>query len=585
MAEYDIVIRNGSILDGTGKPAFKGDVAIKGEWIVAVGNVEGMGAEELDAAGKLVTPGFVDVHTHYDGQSIWSDRLTPSSEHGVTTVVMGNCGIGFAPCRPEDRQGLIELMEGVEDIPGAVSAEGLAWDWESFPEYLDALDRRKRDIDVAALMPHSPVRVYVMGERALNHEAATDEDLEAMRKLFREGLEAGAIGIGTSKLAAHRSSKGELIPSYSADEKELLSLARQLGESGRGVLQMVTDIGYTPATEQLPLVARLAEAAGRTVTYTHPQSADWREALAMLNEVNEKPGVNIKAQLLPRPIGMMLGLTVSFHPFFMTPTYQRIKDLPLAERMAEMRKAEIREAILSETPDEPTNPLAGMTRQWEKMFPTGRTMNYEPPRSESIAGLAEQSNRTAPEVAYDFLLEEGGQSLMLLTLGNYEDGNLDWMEPMLESGNVVLGLGDGGAHYGMITDASFTTFALSHWTRDRSHGRIALEEMIRRLTSEPADLVGLEDRGRIAKGYRASVNVIDYDKLTLYKPHIVSDLPAGGKRLNQSADGYVATIANGKVIVRDSKPTEERPGQLLRGAQSPLRASDLQKEAAPAHAS
>lgn len=564
MAEYDLVIRNGTIVDGSGRAAVQGDVAIRGGWIVETGVVAGRGAEEIDAAGLLVTPGFIDIHTHYDGQSIWSDRLTPSSEHGVTTVVMGNCGIGFAPCRPQDRQDLIELMEGVEDIPGAVSSEGLTWDWETFPEYLDALERRRRDIDVGVLIPHSPLRVYVMGERALRHEPATEEDCRAMRRLLRQGLEAGALGVGTSKLKAHRSSRGELIPSYSAEEHEMLELAAELKASGRGVFQMVTDVGYTTYEDQVSLLTKIAAAAGRPLTYTHPQSSDWRKGIDLLDEANRQPGVDIKAQLLPRPVGMMLGLSVSAHPFSTTPTYLRLKDLPLEQRLDEMRKPEVRSAILSETAGEPTNPLVGFTRRFDRLFVTGATVDYEPAFESSIAGIAAAQGRLPEEVAYDELLEDNGQALLLLALGNYEECSLDWMETALDSDNVVLGLGDGGAHYGMICDASYSSFALSYWTRDRSHGRRSVEEMVQKLTREPALLMGLEDRGLVAPGKRAHLNVIDYDRLALGKPEVVRDLPAGGRRLHQAAEGYVATIVDGKVIVRDGKPTTERPGKLIR---------------------
>lgn len=569
MAEYDLVIRNGTIVDGTGRPGFVGDVAVRDGWIIEAGTVSGRGEEEIDARGLLVTPGFVDIHTHYDGQSIWSDRLTPSSDHGVTTVVIGNCGIGFAPCRPRDRQDLIELMEGVEDIPGAVSSVGLTWDWESFPEYLDALERRSHDIDVGVLVPHSPVRVYVMGERALHHEAATEEDCRAMRKVLREGIEAGALGFGTSKLAAHRSCKGELIPSYSAEEAELAELAAELRDASRGVFQMVTDVGYTSYEDQVPMLTRLAAAAGRPLTYTHPQSGDWRRGIELLDDANRKQGIQLKAQLLPRPVGMMLGLSVSAHPFCMTPTYLRLKHLPLEERVAEMRKPEIRAAILGETSEEPTNPLVTFTRRFDRIFTTGETVDYEPSYERSVAGLASAQARSPEEVAYDELLKEEGQSLLMLTIGNYEECSLDWMESMFDSENVVLGLGDGGAHYGMVCDASYSTYSLTHWTRDRRRGRRTIEEMVRKLTREPALLVGLEDRGLLAPNFRAHINVIDYDRLALHKPRVVWDLPAGGCRLHQRAEGYVATIVHGKVIARDGEPTSERPGQLIRGEQSP----------------
>lgn len=585
MPRYDLVIRNGTIVDGSGGARFQGDVAVRDGWIVETGTVEGRGAEEIDAKGLLVTPGFVDIHTHYDGQSIWSDRLTPSSDHGVTTVVMGNCGIGFAPCRPQDRQDLIELMEGVEDIPGVVSSEGLTWDWETFPEYLDALDRRQRDIDVGVLFPHSPLRVFVMGERALRHEPATEEDCRAMRRLLREGLAAGALGLGTSKLKAHRSSKGELIPSYSADEHEMLELAAELKVGGHGVFQMVTDVGYTTYEDQVPLLTKIAAAAERPLTYTHPQSSDWRKGIALLDEANRQAGVDIKAQLLPRPVGMMLGLSVSAHPFSMTPTYLRLKDLPLEQRLAEMRKPEIRSAIVSETSGEPTNPLVGFTRRFDRLFATGAAVDYEPPFESSMAGMAAAQGRTPEEVAYDELLKEDGQALLLLAIGNYEECSLDWMETALDSDNIVLGLGDGGAHYGMICDASYSSFALSYWTRDRSYGRRTVEEMVHKLTREPAMLMGLDDRGLIAPDHRAHINVIDYDRLALAKPQVVCDLPAGGRRLHQAAEGYVATIVDGRIIVRDGKPTAERPGKLIRSGQTASRAQsvkDMPTQAAPA---
>lgn len=568
-AAYDLVIRSGTLVDGSGAPPVTGDVAVRDGWIAAVGTVRGRGAEEIDAAGLLVTPGFVDVHTHYDGQLVWSDRVTPSSDHGVTTVIIGNCGIGFAPCRPQDRKALIQLMEGVEDIPGAVTEEGLTWDWESFPEYLDALERRTHDIDIGVLIPHSPIRVYAMGERGLQREPASAEDRARMRQLLREGLAAGALGFGTSRLAVHKSSAGEYIPSFDAAEVELREIAEELRAADAGVFQIVTNAGIAPYEEQLRLLQRLAAAAGRPLTYTHPQIGDWRRALALLNEANEAPGVEIKAQLLPRPIGMMLGLTVSAHPFCMTPTYLKLKDLPLGERVAAMRDPGTRAAILSEQPVNPSNPLICYVRRYDRVFPMGRMINYEPALDRSVAELARAQGRTPAEVAYDELLKEEGKALLMLTLGNYESGSLDWMEEMFDSENVVMGLGDGGAHYGMICDASFTTFALSYWTRDRPRGRLSIEDMVRRLTREPSLLMGLEDRGLVAPGHRANLNVIDYDRLGLHNPEVISDLPAGGKRLQQGAQGYVATIVHGRVIAREGRATDERPGRLIRGRQSP----------------
>jgi N-acyl-D-amino-acid deacylase len=578
MAEFDLVIRGGTIVDGSGAPSYVGDVAVRDGWIVATGKVDGKGKEEIDAKGLLVTPGFVDIHTHYDGQVIWSDRVSPSSDHGVTTVMIGNCGIGFAPCRKDDQQALIKLMEGVEDIPGVVTDEGLPWDWETFPEYLNALEKRPHDIDIGVLLPHSPIRVYVMGARALEREPATAADRAKMSALVREGMEAGALGFGTSRLLAHRSSSGELIPTFAAEEAELIEIASQLKEVGAGVFQIVPNVGYVPYIDQLPLMERISKAAGRPLTYTHAQLANWREALTLLDESNEKPGVNIKAQLLPRPVGMMMGLTASAHPMCMTPTYLAMKDLPLEERLAEMRKPEVREAMTTEEPLNPTNPLVGFTRRYDKVFLAGNRINYEPPKSRSVAEIAKAEGRSPEDVVYDELLKDDGHRLLLLAIGNYEEGSLDWCETMLDSDNVVLGLGDGGAHYGMICDASFTTFALTHWTRDREQGRLTVEDMVHRLTRQPAQLIGLEDRGLVEAGYRANLNVIDYDKLDLHNPRVVADLPAGGKRLHQLADGYVATIVAGKVIVRNGKPTDERPGQLIRGAQAPRRQQGVEAQ-------
>jgi N-acyl-D-aspartate/D-glutamate deacylase len=582
MAEgHDLVIRGGTIVDGSGGPPRFGDVAIRDGWIVEVGKVDDRGREEIDASGMLVTPGFIDIHTHYDGQLIWSDRLSPSSDHGVTTVMIGNCGIGFAPCRQRDHEALIRLMEGVEDIPGAVTGEGLTWDWETFPDYLAALERRPHDIDIGVLLPHSPLRVYVMGERALAREPATPEDRKQMRALVREALEAGALGFGTSRLLTHRSSTGELIPTFAAEDRELIEIAEAMRDAAAGVFQIVPNVAFVPYADQLALLERLARATARPVTYTHNQVGDWREALEQLDAANQEPGINIKAQMLPRPVGMMLGLTASAHPMCMTPTYLRIKDLPLDERVAEMRKPEVRAAMVSEKPIGAANPLVNFTRRYRRVFVTeGDRIDYEPPVSRSVADIAKAEGRAPEEIVYDQLLKDDGHNLMLLTIGNYEEGSLDWCEAMLDSDNVVLGLGDGGAHYGMICDASFTTYALTHWTRDRTHGRVPVEEMIRRLTREPAELIGLKDRGVVATGHRANLNVIDYDGLTLRNPSIVADLPAGGKRLHQTADGYVATIVNGKIIARNGMPTDERPGRLIRGAQVPRGAQGLAAQAA-----
>jgi N-acyl-D-aspartate/D-glutamate deacylase len=435
---------------------------------------------------------------------------------------------------------------------------------------MDAVERRPHDIDIAVLVPHSPIRVYTMGEKAIRREPANAEERATMRKLVREALDVGALGFGTSRMAAHRSSKGELIPSFEAEEIELCEIADEMRQAGKGVFQIVPNTGFASYESQLPIMERIAAATGRTLTYTHAQFGDWRKGLNLLEEANAKPGVDIKAQLLPRPVGMMLGLTLSAHSFCTTPTYLRIKHLPLPELVAEMKKPEVRQAILTETPENPTNPLITFTRRYERIFPVSGPINYEPAAEQSFAGLAKaKQGWTAAELAYDNLLEDDGKAMQMLTIANYEDCNLDWCETLFESDSVVLGLGDGGAHYGMICDASYTTFALSHWTRDRSGGKRSVEDMVHRLTREPAELMGLLDRGLVAPGHRANLNVIDYDKLSVRNPHMVADLPAGGKRLHQEAKGYVATIVNGAVIVDNDRPTDARPGKLVRGAQQP----------------
>jgi N-acyl-D-amino-acid deacylase len=570
---FDLVIRNGTIVDGSGGPAYRGDVGIVGEWIEAVGEIDGAGAREIDAQGLLVTPGFVDIHTHYDGQLVWSQRLNPSSDHGVTTVVTGNCGIGFAPCKPQDRHALVELMEGVEDIPESVATAGLTWEWESFPEFLDTIEQRPHDIDFAAYLPHSPLRVFVMGERAINREEANPQDLAQMKRLTAEALEAGAMGLGTSRMSFHRTSRGEQIPSLGAAEEELHVIAEAMTESDKGILQFVSVMSPELVEEEFGLMRELSRRSGRTLTYTQaqtPQAPDmWRDILEWLRAANDN-GANIKAQLFPRPIGMIIGLRASANPFCMQPSWAEIADLPLAEKVERLRDPELRARLLTEQPGDPTNPLFTLARNWGMIFPIGASPDYEPDRSQSIAELAKAAGTSPEEYAYDLLLEEGGEALLLTALGNYADYNLDFIRAMLADSNVIVGLGDGGAHYGMICDASYSTYALTHWARDRKGERFSIEETVRLLTREPAEVVGLTDRGLLRPGHRAHVNIIDHQRLTLHRPGIVHDLPGGGRRLHQSADGYVATICNGRVIMEDGTPTGELPGRLLRGPQRAL---------------
>ncbi|MEW5809518.1 MAG: amidohydrolase family protein [Actinomycetota bacterium] len=567
---YDLIIRGGTIVDGLGGTPFTGDVAITDAVITAVGQVDGSATREIDATGLLVTPGFVDLHTHYDGQAIWSDRLTPSSAHGVTTAVMGNCGVGFAPCRADDHDVLVDVMAGVEDIPGVVMVDGLPWHWETFPEFLDAVDARPRDIDVAAFLPHSPLRVYVMGRRGVDREPATAEDLAMMRKLAAEAVQAGALGFASSRLTLHKSESGHPIPSYDAGYAEIEAIARGVDDAGGGLIQFVPDLmagDYEPA---LRTVFDVAADVGLPVTFTlaigNAGDPFFLDALRMVEKANSDGG-RISAQIFPRPIGLVLGLELSGNPFVMYPSYRAIADLPLAERVAEMRKPEVRQRILTDSPASDGHPLMFAAQAWNYMFPLGDPPNYEPAHEDSIGARAAARGVSPLEEAYDRLLDDDGHAMLLVTLANFRDGSLDTVAELIRRDDVVLGLGDGGAHYGMICDASFPTYMLTHWVRDRPTGRLTVAEAVRELTSVPAAVAGLADRGRIAVGYKADLNVIDAAALQLHRPVVVADLPAGGRRLDQSADGYVATVVSGQVIAENGVPTDARPGTLIRGRQ------------------
>ncbi len=569
-ATFDLVIRGGSIVDGLGGDPFVGDLAVRDGIICEIGVVGSSGTREIDATGLLVTPGFVDLHTHYDGQAIWSDRLTPSSAHGVTTAVMGNCGVGFAPCRPEDHETLVDVMAGVEDIPGVVMVDGLPWTWETFPEFLDALDGHRRDIDVAAFLPHSPLRVYVMGRRGVDREPATAEDLALMRKLAAEAVEVGALGFASSQLTLHKSESGHPIPSYGAAHAEFDAIARGIREAGGGLIQFVPDLVAGDYEPVLQTVFDVAADVGLPVTFTlaigNAGDPFFLNALAMVEKANIDGG-DISAQIFPRPIGLVLGLELSGNPFVMYPSYREIAGLPLAERVAEMRKPEVRQRIINDKPESDGHPLMFAAQAWKYMFPLENPPNYEPSPSDSIAARALSRDVSPLEEAYDRLLDDDGHAMLLVTLANFRDGTLDAVAELIRREVVVLGLGDGGAHYGMICDASFPTYMLTHWVRDRPSGRLSVAEAVRELTSAPARVAGLADRGRIALGYKADLNVIDAAALRLHKPVVVSDLPAGGRRLDQTADGYVATIVAGEVIAENGVPTESRPGKLIRGRQ------------------
>ncbi|AAS06490.1 N-acyl-D-amino-acid deacylase family protein [Mycobacterium avium] len=574
---YDLIIRNGSIVDGLGGEPYVGDVAVRDGVIAAVGAVNGATANrEIDATGRLVTPGFVDLHTHYDGQAVWSERLTPSSAHGVTTVVMGNCGVGFAPCRQSDHDVLVDVMAGVEDIPGVVMTDGLPWTWETFPEYLDTLEAGKRDIDVAAYLPHSPLRVYVMGQRGADREPATAEDLAKMRALAKEAVEVGALGFASSRLTIHKTESGSPIPSYDAAREEIEQIARGVVDGGGGLLQFVPDIpadGYQPV---LQTVFDVAEDVGLPLTFTlvvaNSGDPTWPDAITMIEKANAAGG-DITAQLLPRPIGLIIGLQLSANPFVLYPSYREIAHLPLAERVAQMRKPEVRARILADKPGE-GHPILYVAQMWDWIYPLGDNPDYEPDPSTSIAARARARGVDPMEEAYDRLLDDDGRAMLLVATSNLQGNSLDTVGELLHRDDVVLGLGDGGAHYGMICDASYSTYFLTHWARDRKSGRFSVADAVRRLTSVPARVAGLGDRGRIAVGYKADLNVIDHAALRLHKPVISHDLPAGGRRLDQTADGYVATIVSGEIIAENGVPTAARPGKLVRGRRpgpAPLR--------------
>ena len=564
---FDLVIRGGTIVDGLGGDPYIGDVAISDGVIAAIGTV-GPGVREIDATGLVVTPGFVDLHTHYDGQAIWSDRMTPSSAHGVTTALMGNCGVGFAPCRPEDHDTLVDVMAGVEDIPGVVMVDGLPWTWETFPEFLDALDSRHRDIDVAAFLPHSPLRVYVMGQRGVDRELPTGEDLALMRKLAEEAVRAGALGFASSRLTLHKTAGGQPIPSYEAEYAEIEAIARGVDDAGGGLLQFVPDLMAGDYEGALKAVFDVAAEVGLPVTFTlaigNAGPPIHLDALRMVEKANANGG-DVTGQIFPRPIGLVLGLDLSGNPFVMYPSYREIADLPLAERVAQMRKPEVRERILTDKPASDGHPLMFAAQAWDYMYPLGDPPNYEPAEQDSIGARARARNVSPLEEAYDRLLDDDGHAMLLVTLANFRDHSLDTVAELIQRDDVVLGLGDGGAHYGMICDASFPTYMLTHWVRDRPTGRLPLPRVIQELTSVPARIAGLADRGQLTFGYKADLNIIDAGTMRLHRPTVRADLPAGGRRLDQGADGYVATVVSGQIIAENGVPTEARPGRLVRG--------------------
>ncbi len=561
MTELDLVIEGGRVVDGTGAPERTADVGVAAGRVVEVGQIDApAAARRIDADGALVIPGFVDVHAHYDGQATWDDRLWPSSWHGVTTVVIGNCGVGFAPVRPNDHDRLIELMEGVEDIPGTALHEGLTWEWESFPDYLDHLDRRHFDMDIAAQVPHGAVRLFVMGDRGAAREDATADDIRLMGELVAQGVAAGGLGFTTSRTTNHKTSQGEPTPTLTAASEELVGIARAMAAAG-GVLQVVSD--FADLATEFATLRSMAEVSGRPLAISlanEPHRAPWRSVRDLIARACAD-GLEIRGQVAAKAIGVVLGFDTSVHPFRGLPAYREVADLPLPERTAALSEPGRRVRLLEEA--QPDRGLIGLL---DRVFPLEDPPHYEPAAEDSVAAIARRLGCEPAEMALDHMLADGGTGLLYYPLFNW-DGGLDDIREMLSDPLLVPGLADGGAHVGTICDAANTTFLLTHWARDRPEG-LDLDWIVHRQCQATAESVGLFDRGVLAPGMRADINVIDLDRLTLRRPFVAHDLPAGGRRLLQRADGYSHTFVAGVETYADGEPTGHLPGRLVRGAQS-----------------
>ena len=580
---FDLKIEGGLVFDGSGGPGTWTDIGITGGRIAAIGNEIGDARRTIDAKGQIVTPGFIDVHTHYDGQASWDSDLRPSIDHGVTTAVMGNCGVGFAPVHEGDHDKLIKLMEGVEDIPGTALHEGLTWDWESFPDYLDALGRMPRTIDIAAMLPHDPLRVYVMGDRAIHSEPANDADIAEMRRLTRQALEAGAIGFATGRSDVHKSADGDWTPSSEATRAELTGIAKAFNGLDYGVLQAVSDFnlerGEADFDEEWSIIADYAKASGRPFSFSLMQRDfapdQWLKLIARTEKLKEE-GVDARMQVAPRAIGVFLGFNCTFHPFMGYPSYKTIADLPLEERVKRMKDPAFKAKILSEKTDKLAGPgssvppLADMLMEHidyvaEKFFQLGNPPDYEQAAENSLAAKARSKGISLMEMVYDTLLERDGHELIYLPLYNYTDLNYDNVLKMMQHPQALYGLSDGGAHVGTVCDASMPTYMLTHWTRDRTRGdKLSLPRVVRMLTGAQADYMGMSDRGYVREGLKADLNIIDLDNLQMEPPHMVCDLPAGGQRLLQGATGYTATIVAGEVVIENGKLTGAKPGTVYR---------------------
>ena len=561
----DLVIRGGTVIDGSGGPVVDADVAVSDGQIITVGQVREVGTDEIDAHGRLVMPGFVDVHTHYDAQVTWANQITPSSCNGVTTVLMGNCGVGFAPVRSNHHDMLISLMEGVEDIPEVVMNAGLPWTWSSFPDYLDTLAARQYDVDVATQVPHAALRVFVMGERGANREEATAEDRIEMARLARDGILAGAFGFSTSRLLQHRTAKGEPVPSYGAAEAELAEIADALAQVGRGWIQVVGDYG-DGIDQEFSLLTRLAKRSRRPLTLTLLQKNSdpdqWRDLLDRIATANSD-GLQITGQIRGRPTSTLLGFELSENPFLGCASWQELASLDIDARVAMLRDPNLRARLIAE-PGRNSAQIKRL-RDWERIFPFGDPPQYEPDPSTSVGAEARRRGIEPAELAYDLLMENDGRGILYHPMTNYSGGDMAPVYEMLGHPNTLIGLGDGGAHVGIMCDATDMVHTLTHWTRDRTRGpKHRIEEVVRRLTSANAEAIGLHDRGRIAASMRADINVVDYEALQLQVPEVRYDLPAGGKRLLQRSKGFDATIVAGVSVWRHGEATGALPGRLLR---------------------
>ena len=569
MSKVDLVIRGGTVADGLGNPLHEADVAVSDGKIVSVGKVAEQGREELDARGLLVAPGFVDIHTHYDGQVVWDSRLAPSSMHGVTTAVMGNCGVGFAPVRSADRERLIELMEGVEDIPGVILREGLNWNWESFGDYLGLIEQRRYDMDIAAQLPHAPLRVFVMGERACRLEPATAEDIAQMRLLARDAIKAGAIGFSTSRSLNHRSVKGDPTPSLKASEEELLGIAMGIVDAGGGVLEFASEFNAQDREEEFAMVRRIGARTGLPLSFGLSQKNSdpegWRDVLRLIDEA-QADGVRIAAQITPRPVGAIITIGASLNPFLRSATYIDLIAAGVNEALVEtLRQPAVRDKVLAEAAPHVADTLVGRMGGYDRLFVQHGAVEYEPDPSQSVERLAAAANRDPLAMLYDLLHAGTGDAFVYFPVMNYTNYHLGPVREMLKHPHTVMGLGDGGAHVGIIADASFPTYLLTRWTSDKRSDGFDLSWLIKRQTSDTARLVGMNDRGIIAPGKKADINLIDLDALHIGRPAVVHDLPAGGQRLLQGARGYAATILSGEIVYRNGEATGALPGRLVKG--------------------